>query len=103
MLTAGIALAGQYTGQFEVTTSADCKFWQEDSAAYSERCQGGDRKLYPGEMAVGTEVALGVRFFPVRSVFLSAEISLAMLVYPFDRAIQLNFPVAGFVGGGAAF
>jgi len=99
----GVGLAVQYIGRFEKTSSPDCKFWAEDSPAYDERCPASDRKVFPPDLFVGANAVFGARWYPAPGFFLSLSTSLVMFVYPFDRSIEMNFPLTSLAGVGTRF
>jgi hypothetical protein len=96
----GFAAAIQVLGTFTTSKDPDCKFFPEGSAAYQERCGAGDIKRWPSETSVGAEARLGFRLYPSRRLFLDTGVSFTMLAWPFDRFIELNFPMAASIGVG---
>jgi hypothetical protein len=96
----GFAAAVQALGTFTTSQDPDCKFFPSGSAAYNERCGAGDLKHWPSETSVGAEARLGFRVFPSRRLFLETGVSFTMLAWPFDRFIELNFPMAASLGVG---
>ena len=99
----GVGLAVQYIGRFEKTSSPDCKFWAEGSPAYDDRCSASDRTVFPPDLLVGANAVFGARWYPAPGFFLSTSTSIVMFVYPFDRSIEMNFPLTSQVGAGTRF
>ncbi|MFH1532090.1 MAG: hypothetical protein ABIK09_15300 [Pseudomonadota bacterium] len=99
----GVGLAVQYIGRFEKTSSPDCKFWAKGSPAYEVRCPASDRTMFPPDLLIGANAVFGTRFYPTPGFFLSLSTSMAMFVYPFDRSIEMNFPLTSLIGAGTRF
>jgi len=99
----GVGLAIQYIGRFEKTSSPDCKFWAQGSPAYLARCPASDRTVFPPDLLIGANAVFGARFYATPGFFLSLSTSMAMFVYPFDRSIDMNFPLTSLVGAGTRF
>jgi len=99
----GVGLAIQYIGRFEKTSSPDCKFWAKGSPAYQTQCTSSDRTVFPPDLLIGANAVFGTRFYATPGFFLSMSMSMAMFVYPFDRSIEMNFPLTSLVGAGTRF
>lgn len=99
----GVGLAIQYIGRFEKTSSPDCKFWAKGSSAYQSQCTSADRTVFPPDLLIGANAVFGARFYATPGFFLSLSTSMAMFVYPFDRSIEMNFPLTSLVGAGTRF
>jgi hypothetical protein len=92
-----------YVGSFGVTSDPDCKFFEGDSPGYQANCDLGRIESYPSQLLAGVNVYLGSQFFFSNQLFLSAGASVSTYFMPFDRSIDINFPISGEVGGGVAF
>ncbi len=99
----GVGLAIQYIGRFEKTSSPDCKFWAKGSPAYEIQCPSSARTMFPPSLLMGANAVFGARFYVTPGFFLSLSTSMAMFVYPFDRSIEMNFPLTSLVGAGTRF
>lgn len=98
----GTAFVLQILGTFETTRDPDCKFLSPDSPAYSERCPSSSLHRWPSELSFGAEVRTGVRFFLSERFFLDGGASFNLMVFPFNRLIEMNFPIAGNLGVGTS-
>jgi len=100
-VTPGVEL--NYVGSFSVTSDPDCKFFADGSDGYKANCDPDRIDNYPLQILGGVNVYLGSQFFFSNQLFLSAGASVSTYVMPFDRSIEVNFPISGEIGGGVAF
>ena len=90
-------------GAFSTSSDPDCKFYNKDSDGFAAMCPDGQIKKYPVTFLGGVNVSLGAQFFFSNRLFLSTALSISTYFMPFDRSIEMNFPVAIEAGGGIAF
>ena len=88
---------------FRTSRNPDCKFFLSDSAGFESNCRATDITEFPLTLQGGLNLALGGQLYFANLLFLDATFSVSTYFFPFDRSIDMNFPVALELGGGIAF
>ncbi len=90
------AIEVHYLGDFQIVTDPFCKFYGTDS----ERCDKSSIFSLDLNVLVGMNLAVGGRFYVTKHVFLQVVASISTYFLPFNRVIDLNFPVSTGIGLG---
>jgi hypothetical protein len=90
------ALDVHYLGDFQIVNNAYCKLYGTDSP----QCPAGGVFSLDLKLLVGFNLGMGVRVFLTDHIFMQLSASISTYFIPFNRVIDLNFPVAGALGLG---
>ena len=94
--TVSPAIELHYLGDFQIMTDGFCKLYGPDS----EACDKSSIFSLDLDFLVGMNLALGGRFYVTKHVFLQVVTAISTYFLPFNRVIDLNFPISGGIGLG---
>jgi hypothetical protein len=86
-----------YLGDFEIMTDPLCKMY---GTGPDSPCDQSSIFALDLNVLFGMNLAVGGRFYVTKHVFLQVVASISTYFLPFNRVIELNFPVSGGLGLG---
>ena len=91
------AVEVHYLGDFQIMTDPFCKLY---GTGPDSPCDPSSIFKLDLNLLVGMNLAIGGRFYVTRHVFLQIVAAASTYFLPFNRVIDLNFPVSGGLGLG---